>query len=54
LGLLGEAIRNTDRAYLFDTSDKDPWYIAEVTDGTNIDMKSDEMPNWFQSFWDRF
>lgn len=51
LGLLAEAIRNTDRTYLFDTSDEDSWYFAEVTNGSRIELKSDEIPNWFKPIW---
>ncbi len=54
LSLLVEAIRHTNRAFLFDTSEAVAWYFAEVTDGTSIKLKSDEMPNWFQPIWDQF
>jgi predicted ABC-type ATPase len=54
LGLLREAIRHADRAFLFDTSGDEAWYFAEATGGTRIDLKSDEMPNWFQPVWDQF
>ncbi len=52
LGQLAAAIRHADRAYLFDTSEAEAWYLAEVTDGTAIDLKSDgEVPNWFAPVW---
>ncbi len=54
LGLLREAIRHADRAFLFDTSGAESWYFAEATGGIRIELKSDEMPNWFASIWDRF
>jgi len=53
LQLLPEAVRAANRAFLFDTSDDDPWYFAEVTDGNIIELKSDEFPNWFQPVWDQ-
>ena len=54
LGLLREAIRHTDRAYFFDTSGEATWYFAEITDGSEIDMKADAMSDWFRSaVWDK-
>ncbi len=55
LALLREAIRHTNRAYFFDTSEEESRYVAEITDGVKIDLKGDEMPNWFKTaVWDRF
>jgi len=53
LQLLPEAIRVANRAFRFDTSNDDPWYFAEVTDGNTIELKSNEFPNWFQPVWDQ-
>jgi len=52
LALLQHAIRASNRAFLFDTSEEDPWYFAEITDGSLIELKSDEIPRWFQPIWD--
>lgn len=55
LDLVREAIRHTNRAYFFDTSEAESWYVAEITDGIEIDLKSEEMPNWFKNaVWDKF
>ncbi len=55
LHLLRSAIRYTNRAYFFDTSGDDALYFAEITDGVEIDLKTDEMPNWFKTaVWDKF
>ena len=55
LELLREAIQHTNRAFFFDTSEEESWYVAEITDGVKIDLKSDEMPNWFKTaVWDKF
>lgn len=54
LKLLAEAIPHTDRAYFFDTSEQEAWFFAEATGGTSIELKSDEMPDWFQPIWDQF
>jgi len=50
LGLLREAIKHTDRAYMFDNSGDGtaPTWFAEITDGENLKVKSDRMPAWFQ------
>jgi predicted ABC-type ATPase len=51
---LPNAIRYTNRAFFFDTSEAEAWYFAEATDGTKIDLKSDEIPNWFEPIWNQF
>ena len=52
LALLSEAIRHTNRAYIFDNStDNDdhsaPW-LAEIADGRVLDLKVARAPAWFQ------
>jgi predicted ABC-type ATPase len=54
LELLPSAISFADRGFLFDTSESEAWYFAETSNGTQIELKSDEMPNWFQPVWDQF
>lgn len=54
LGLLREAIRYANRAYLFDTSQENAWHFAETTDGQKIELKNQKMPNWFRPIWDQF
>lgn len=46
LDLLYDAIRLTDRAYLFDNSDKMIWF-AEITDGKTLELKTEDVPNWY-------
>jgi predicted ABC-type ATPase len=50
LGLLMEAIQHTHRAYIFDNSGENRAHVwlAEITDGRLLEMKSDEIPQWFQ------
>ncbi len=50
LSLLREAIRETDRAYIFDNSGDghDHTWLAEVTDGGMLELKVDTVPAWFQ------
>jgi len=52
LGLLMEAIRHTNRTYVFDNSGdnqarKHTW-LAEITDGRVLELKSDQIPAWFK------
>jgi len=52
LNLLMEAIRHTNRAYVFDNSGdnqnrKHTW-LAEITDGRMLELKSDQIPAWFK------
>jgi predicted ABC-type ATPase len=55
LELLPEALAYADRAYIFDNSDAERVWIAEVTNGIEIEMKTDEMPAWFKAaLWDKF
>jgi predicted ABC-type ATPase len=52
LGLLMEAIRCTNRAYIFDNSgdnaDRSHTWLAEITDGRNLELKTDLIPAWFR------
>jgi predicted ABC-type ATPase len=52
LDLLMEAIKHTNRAYVFDNSgdnkDKKHTWLAEITDGVLLDLKSDHIPAWFK------
>lgn len=48
LGLLYDAIRKTDRAYVFDNSGSTPVWLAEITNGTDLELKVEAIPGWFQ------
>lgn len=55
LDLLMDAVRSTDRAYIFDNSSHDQVWLAEITNGRALEMKSDVMPIWFKkALWDKF
>ena len=57
LDLLMDAIRHTSRAYIFDNSGPGPDHVwlAEITDGRALEMKTDQMPTWFKrAVWDKF
>lgn len=52
LELLMDAIRHTNRAYVFDNSgdaaDGAQTWLAEITDGKKLELKSDKVPAWFK------
>jgi len=50
LGLLPNAIRRTSRAYIFDNSGEgtEHTWLAEITEGTELEMKTDRIPIWFK------
>lgn len=55
LELLPEAVAYADRAYIFDNSGGARVWIAEVSHGTEIEIKTDSMPAWFKTaLWDKF
>ena len=52
LDLLMDAIKHTNRAYVFDNSgdnknNKHTW-LAEITEGRDLDLKADQIPAWFK------
>ncbi len=52
LELLIQAIRQTNRAYVFDNSGdsasgKQTW-LAEITEGRDLELKTDRIPSWFK------
>jgi len=56
LGLLMDAIRNTNRAYIFDNSGegKERTWLAEITEGKELEIRADQMPAWFKhAVWDK-
>ena len=52
LDLLMDAIRHSNRAYIFDNSTDnatgDHTWLAEITDGEILELKTDLMPAWFK------
>jgi predicted ABC-type ATPase len=49
LDLLKEAIPFTNRAYIFDNSSHKHVWLAEITDGQLLEMKTDLVPAWFKN-----
>ena len=55
LELLPAAVEQSSRAYVFDNSNHARTWIADITDGDDIELQTDQMPNWFRSaLWDQF
>ncbi len=55
LDLLAKAIRFTHRSYILDNSTEEHIWLAEITDGHTLEMKTDRIPAWFKkSLWDKF
>ncbi len=50
LDLLREAVKFTNRAYIFDNSGSDLLYLAEITEAKSLEMKTDNIPNWFEKY----
>ncbi len=50
LDLLLEAIKHTNRAYLFDNSGENQVWIAEITNGIELSMRSEIKPLWFERY----
>jgi len=48
LDLLKQAIQFTNRAYIFDNSTHEHIWLAEITDGHMLEMKTDKAPAWFK------
>jgi predicted ABC-type ATPase len=55
LELLMDAVLKTNRAYIFDNSGSEHVWIAEITDSRVLEMKTDQITNWFKTaLWDKF
>lgn len=55
LDLLHDAIHSSHRAFLFDNSLHHHTWVAEITDGKVLEMKTSHMPAWFKgAVWDKF
>ncbi len=49
IALLPEAIHHADRAYIFDNSSTHMKLIAEVTDGSQLALKTEDAPDWISN-----
>lgn len=49
LDLLADAVACSDRAYLFDNSSSERVWVAEVTDGDTLELRTDVLPHWLKT-----
>lgn len=55
LDLLHTAVQNTNRSYIFDNSSHEHCWLAEITNGQMLEMKVNQIPQWFKTaLWDKF
>ena len=47
LGLLPEAVAASDRAYIFDNSGDRSILLAEITNGAQLEYRTEDIPDWF-------
>jgi predicted ABC-type ATPase len=50
LDWLLDAVKLTNRAYIFDNSGEESVFIAEITDGSDIEIHQEDVPAWFENF----
>ena len=50
LELLSNAVKYSSRAYLFDNSSYDKVWIAEITNGKELELKSEYIPTWLNTY----
>ena len=48
LDLLRNAVKYTNRAYIFDNSNQQQILLAEITEGSEMSLKVDQVPDWFK------
>lgn len=51
LDLLTEAVKYSNRAYIFDNSGKKSFLIAEITNAETLEIKTDSLPLWFKNYF---
>jgi len=50
LELLSEAVKYSSRAYIFDNSSYDKVWLAEITDGKELELKTELIPKWLRTY----
>lgn len=50
LDLLWEAVKFTNRAYIFDNSGSDLLLLAEITNAETLELKVNSVPLWFEKY----
>lgn len=47
LDLLPSAVAASNRAYIFDNSAEESVWLAEITNGTSLEYRTEDIPEWF-------
>jgi len=50
LELLPEAVKYSNRAYIFDNSSHDRQWIAQIDNGKEFTFKSENIPEWVERY----
>ncbi len=50
LELLHQAVKNSSRAYIFDNSNEDKVWLAEIVDGREVTLQTEDVPKWFDTY----
>jgi len=50
LELLPEAVKHSNRAYIFDNSGQDRLWIAQINNGKEFEFRSDRIPDWVDKY----
>jgi predicted ABC-type ATPase len=53
MGLLPDAVRETHRAFFFDSSTPENWHFASYSTEGGVKLIGDEVPRWFRSVWEK-
>ena len=47
---LSEAVKYSDRAYIFDNSNHERTWICEITDAAEVKIKQESIPDWLNTY----
>ena len=50
LELLSEAVKNSNRAYIFNNSSQEKLWIAQINNGKEFEFKSESIPEWVDEY----
>ena len=50
LEYLSDAVKYSDRAYIFDNSNHARTWLCEITDGKEVEIKQDSIPEWLNKY----
>lgn len=50
LALLSDAIKYSNRAFIFDNSGNSKTWVAQIINGTDLELQTNQIPVWFQLY----